>query len=98
GLSLEGPYRFKIQTLHGLSVADVAPANGAIDIGTDAKIVVSFSRPVIVIGDESKLSPLNISPTVEGSGQWINTSIYVFTPSAPLATDTDYSVSTTPRL
>ena len=37
--------------------------------------------------------PLQFEPVVEGQGEWINTSIYQFTPAKPLAGGTTYTVS-----
>lgn len=35
--------------------------------------------------------PLTLDPPVEGSGEWLNTSIYLFTPTEPLAGGTTYT-------
>ena len=63
----------------------------------DAKLIVSFNRPVVpLVGvrDQATLpAPLAITPTVKGKGEWLNTSIYQFTPEAGLASSTRYTVT-----
>jgi uncharacterized protein YfaS (alpha-2-macroglobulin family) len=71
---------------------------GAIDIDTD--IVVSFNRPVVALGSTTDMaalaSPLTIDPPLEGEGEWINTSIYRFTPSESLRGGAIYRVDVNP--
>ncbi len=85
-----------------LEIADTLPEDGAFDINTDAEIVVIFNRPVVPLGtieDNANLpNPLQFSPAVEGSGEWLNTSIYTFQPSTALAGGTDYTITVDPTL
>jgi len=93
GVTLDAPYEFSIKTLSPLGTANVAPAPNATDVETSAKIVVSFNHPVIALGADTSRAPFALSPSVDGQGEWVNTSLYVFTPSVPLATDSDYKVT-----
>ena len=80
-----------------LAVSQVVPADGTIDVETDATIVVTFDRPVVpltTISDPAAADlpgPLRLSPAVEGVGEWLNTSVYTFTPSRPLSGGTVYT-------
>ncbi len=95
GLALEDPYDFFVQTIGRLEVGTVIPAPDAAGVAADATITLSFNRPVVPLVATDQLDslpdPLVIEPPVEGSGEWVNTSIYVFTPSKPLAGATTYT-------
>lgn len=91
------PYTLKLNTLGYLAVSDFLPADGSAGIETDAAITVIFNRPVVplvAVEDMGTLpNPLMIVPAVEGTGEWLNTSIYIFRPDAALAGGTAYTVS-----
>src|SRR5690606_9500303 len=65
-------------------------------------IVVTFNRPVVALGSTEAMaalpSPIQIAPAVEGEGEWVNTSIYSFTPTEALAGSTTYTVTVAPGL
>ncbi len=79
-----------------LAVSEVFPAPDA-TVPTDAAITVIFNRPVVplaVDADPDDLPmPIRISPSVAGQGEWVNTSIYIFTPDGFLDGATTYSVT-----
>ena len=60
-------------------------------------ITVIFNRPVVplvTVEDMGNLpQPLEFDPPLEGEGEWLNTSIYMFTPSDGLRGGTDYTVT-----
>ncbi len=66
-------------------------------VPTDSRIIVVFNRPVVPLSlspDQANLpSPLQIRPTVQGKGEWVNTSIYQFTPEVGLAGGVTYEVT-----
>ncbi len=97
GQTLEETYDFFVQTIGYLNVAAVVPAPDAVGVAANATITVSFNRPVVpLVSTEQQADlprPLTISPEVEGTGEWLNTSIYVFTPRNPLAGGQTYTVS-----
>ena len=97
GLPLNRPVSFRVQTTGYLEVATVQPADGAQEVSSDVMIMAVFNRPVVPlvsIEDQKNLpQPLTIQPPVEGEGAWINTSIYAFRPSEPLASATIYRVT-----
>lgn len=90
-------------TTEPLAVVTTAPADKATEVAVssdDTKIVVQFNHPVVplvsVEAQQSLPQPLTFTPSVGGSGEWINTSTYAFTPSPSLAVATQYTVSVAP--
>src|SRR5690606_34769052 len=85
GAALEAPVEFAVQTAGYLEVAAVIPAPDAEGVQADATITVSFDRPVVPLVSTQQLDtlpdPLVFDPPIEGAGEWINTSIYQFTPA-----------------
>jgi len=80
-----------------LRVTQVIPAADTVEVEADAVIVVTFNRPVVPMTALSDVAaqplpqPLLVSPPIEGTGEWLNTSIYRFTPSRPLSGGTEYA-------
>ena len=91
GAPLNQAYQFRFATAGYLEVAQVMPAQGTIDAEAATKITVIFNRPVVPLTNlaamESFPQPVKLSingQAVEGKGEWLNTSVYVFTPAQPL--------------
>ena len=88
---------FSFRTVGYLEVTQVIPADGTYDVAADSTVLVIFNRPVVPLtavsdpGFEALPDPLRFEPEVAGSGEWLNTSIYVFTPDAPLRGGTTYT-------
>ena len=80
-----------------LVVAQVLPAPESTGIDTEATVTVIFNRPVVplvIAEDAANLpNPLTFDPAVEGTGEWLNTSIYTFTPVTAFAGGTKYIVT-----
>jgi len=97
GQALEEARKFFVQTIGYLEVSAVIPAENAEGVAADATITVSFNRPVVPLvytGDlEGLPDPLQFEPAIEGTGEWLNTSIYQFTPAKPLSGGTTYTVT-----
>jgi uncharacterized protein YfaS (alpha-2-macroglobulin family) len=96
GTPLDGAYRFKFNTTGFLEVTQAVPADGSTDVEADGIITVMFNRPVVPLTTISLPGaelphPLAFDPPIEGTGEWLNTSIYIFTPSEPLAGGTTYT-------
>lgn len=102
GLPLNKPQSFRFSAIGSFVVAQVIPANGASDVTADATITVLFNRPVVpLVGVAQQASlpqPLSFAPEVAGKGEWVNTSVYVFKPAAPLAAGATYKVKLSPTL
>jgi uncharacterized protein YfaS (alpha-2-macroglobulin family) len=91
GAPLNEAYQFRFATAGFLEVAQVIPAQGTSDAEAATKITVMFNRPVVPLTNlaamESFPQPVKLSingQAVEGEGEWLNTSVYVFTPARPL--------------
>jgi uncharacterized protein YfaS (alpha-2-macroglobulin family) len=95
GAILEGAYRFRFQTVGYLEVSQVVPAPGSTDVETGSTITVMFNRPVVPLTTIDRRAdlpdPLSFDPPVAGTGEWLNTSIYLFTPENGLAGGTRYT-------
>lgn len=93
----ENDYRARFVTAGHLEVGAVIPADGTDDIDPKTSVTVTFNRPVVPLAvveqQDNFPSPLRFEPALEGTGEWLNTSIYIFHPASPLQTDTTYTVS-----
>jgi alpha-2-macroglobulin len=97
GGTLLEPFTLELSTIGYLMVSDVLPADGSLDVEADSTITVVFNRPVVplvIAEDMGNLpQPLTITPEVEGQGEWLNTSIYVFHPEPAFDGGTTYTVT-----
>lgn len=94
GLPLADEVVLRFQTVGNLRVSQTQPADGATEVERDIAITVVFNRPVVPLTDLKRAQnlpqPLRLDPPVEGAGEWLNTSIYIFRPTAGLAGATTY--------
>jgi uncharacterized protein YfaS (alpha-2-macroglobulin family) len=85
-----------------LEVTDTLPEAGTADVDPSAGIIVVFNRPVVPLGtieeNAALPGPLRFTPALQGTGEWVNTAIYRFTPDPGLAGGTDYTVRIAPDL
>jgi uncharacterized protein YfaS (alpha-2-macroglobulin family) len=97
GVSLVEPFSTAVQTVGDLLVVQVTPEPGADRIDVNSTIIVTFDRPVVplvsTVDMDDLPNPLTIEPAVEGVGEWLNTSIYTFTPTKPMSGDTTYTLT-----
>ena len=97
GVALEEPFVLTLQTIGYLEVAEVLPADGSEAVDTDSVITVIFNRPVVPLLTVEQMaslpSPLALDPPVQGKGEWLNTSIYLFTPETELSGGTTYTAT-----
>jgi len=88
GLALAHPFSFKAETVGFLEVTQVIPAPETAGAEANSVITILFNRPVVplsALADQANLpNPLSLEPTVNGTGEWLNTSIYVFHPTQAL--------------
>ena len=93
------PHRFRFRTTGYLDVTQALPADGSVGIDVDSTVFVMFNRPVVplmALSDPSSSNlptPLVVEPVVSGTGEWLNTSVYVFTPDRPLRGGTTYTAT-----
>jgi len=95
GTMLADPVAFQFQTVGHLVVSEVQPMPDSEDVAPDTSVTVVFNRPIvplIAIGDQEGLSdPLTFTPPVQGTGEWLNTSIYRFHPEGGFLPATVYT-------
>jgi uncharacterized protein YfaS (alpha-2-macroglobulin family) len=96
GAALYESLVIEFQTVGFIQVSETFPSPETGGIELDSTITIIFNRPIVplvVREDMGNLpNPITISPSVEGQGQWLNTSIFVFEPSELLAAGVDYEV------
>ena len=94
GAALNDAYRFRLDTIGYLKVAQVLPEPDSQDLEANSTITVIFNRPVVpltTLNEQADLpQALTLEPAVAGKGEWLNTSIYLFTPDQPLVGGTSY--------
>ena len=87
----------EFKTIESLAVSQVFPAAGTQEVDLNTSITVIFNRPVVpvtIVEEQSKLpQPLKFTPAVEGKGEWVNSSVYVYQPNEILLSGTNYQVS-----
>jgi len=95
GVSTQESVRLEFKTVEALAVGQVFPAPEADSVDPGTTITVIFNRPItpVVIEEEQPTlpQPLELSPAVEGAGEWLNSSVYVFQPEKPLISGTRYT-------
>jgi uncharacterized protein YfaS (alpha-2-macroglobulin family) len=96
GHGLDGAYRFRFRTVGYLEVTQVIPAPDTEDVKAESSITIMFNRPVVpltAVSDPAYADlpqPVAFDPPIAGGGEWLNTSVYVFTPAEPLPGGTTY--------
>ena len=99
-VGIHTPFRATFLTVDHLRVASVQPTSGTRDISTDpedTRIAVQFNHPVVplvgVAGQAGLPQPLTIEPSLEGKGEWLNTSLFTFQPTESLRPATVYTIT-----
>lgn len=97
GARMLDPYRVAFQSQGYLAVAEVYPQADSALVPVDSAITVAFDRPVVPLVMSTDMAelphPLVLSPATDGAGEWVNSAVYVFTPSDPLQSATEYAVA-----
>lgn len=97
GAQLFDPLRIEFDTIGFIQVSETFPSNDSFDIQLDTSITAIFNRPIVPLvlfeDDLDLVDPLTISPTIEGTGEWVSTSIYIFEPDETLQANTEYTVT-----
>ncbi|RME51524.1 MAG: hypothetical protein D6790_19855, partial [Caldilineae bacterium] len=97
GVALTGLLDVTLVSPAPLAVTGTQPTDGSRDVPVDAEILVSFNHPVVPLtglDDQAGLpAPITIEPPVEGVGEWLNTGVFRFMPTQPLAGATTYQVT-----
>ncbi|MGC9332989.1 MAG: Ig-like domain-containing protein [Anaerolineae bacterium] len=94
GTRLAEPISFDFGTVGYLEVSQVMPAPDSEELDPDTVVTLVFNRPVVrlsAISQQDELpQPLTFMPPVRGSGEWLNTSIYLFQPQGGFLPATHY--------
>lgn len=97
GQPMAEPFSLRLATVGYIEVADVLPAPDSGDIEVQSAITVIFNQPIVPLvsinAQEDLPDPIRITPETPGVGEWLNTSIYIFTPQEVLLGGTDYTVA-----
>ena len=96
GESPQEEIQIHLTTIDPLAVGQVFPVNGSEEVDPKTNLTVIFNHPVVPlqIKEEQKdlPQPLTFSPEIKGTGEWVNSSVYVFQPETPLLSGTNYKV------
>ena len=95
GFGIAEPVQLSYTVADYLRATNLLPKANTTDVEVDAAITVAFNQPVVPLGAEASSLPpaFNITPSVEGRGEWINTSTYIFYPEPAMRGGTEYTVS-----
>ena len=97
GEPLTDEIKLEFTTIGELQVSQVFPVDGAEDVDNNASITVIFNRPIVplVIAEEkgSLPVPIEITPSITGTGEWLNSSVYVFQPDVQFTGGFVYTVN-----
>lgn len=100
GLALPRELTLTYRTPGALRVSQVLPAPQSDAISPDSAVVATFNQPVVPLGaDPASLPPgFTLEPAVNGRGEWLNTSTYIFYPQPGLAGGVEYVARVNPQL
>ncbi len=95
GLAMLRPFELRFSAVGFLEVATVQPAADTEEVALTSTVTVMFNRPVAPLTAIEAMAglpdPLTFTPPVKGQGQWLNTSIYQFTPAGGFEPATQYT-------
>ncbi len=96
GENLSETFRFDVHVAGELIVSQVFPEDGAQEVEANSVITVIFNRPVfslnILEDQEDMPDPISASPTIQGYGEWLNSSVYIFHPKEALMSSMTYMI------
>jgi uncharacterized protein YfaS (alpha-2-macroglobulin family) len=93
-IGLAQPWSLSVHTAGFVEVTQVVPQAGSVDVDPASVITVVFNRPIVPLQLEGELpQPITFEPTVDGSGEWIDTGVYVFRPKRGLAGGVQYTAT-----
>lgn len=100
GLALIKPFEIPYRTSGGLLPVTTLPAPDAVEVDPSSALVVAFNRPVVPLVAEAVDLPaaFTVNPAVEGRGEWLNTSTYIFYPEPSLLGGAGYTITLNPDL
>ena len=105
GLSLTAPITLTYYTSSLLRAINFLPEAASQDVDPKAAVAVTFNQPVVPLGADTDLSggqassgqslpeAFSLEPAVNGHGEWLSTSTYVFYPEPALAGGETYTAN-----
>jgi uncharacterized protein YfaS (alpha-2-macroglobulin family) len=85
GLALAEAVVLNLRTAAPLRVVQVVPDSDTVDVDPGTTLTLVFNRPVVALQAEgAQPAPLTLDPAIKGTGEWLDTGIYVFHPAQPL--------------
>lgn len=90
GKNLLKPVNLKFQVSQYLQLTNTIPYNEGEEIDPSSAIVAAFNQPVISLGQEETPVAFTLQPEVQGHGEWLNTSTYIFYPESGMFGGTKY--------
>ncbi len=97
--SLQSPIEINFMTAEHLEVVQTVPAHNTQDVNPESVIFVAFNQPVVPLGgEENAMDAFMLTPEVEGTSEWLNTSTYAFTPEPTMNGRTQYTITLNPAL
>jgi len=97
--SLQSPVEVNFMTAEYLEVVQTVPAHNTQNVNPESVIFVAFNQPVVPLGGEADAqAAFTLLPEVKGSGEWLNTSTYAFTPEPTMNGGAQYTLTLNPAL
>ena len=85
GLTFVEPVTLTFHTSAWLRAINFLPEPASQDIDPQAAVAVTFNQPVVPLGTDAELpEAFSLDPSVDGKGEWLSTSTYVFYPEPAL--------------
>jgi len=94
GKALQDPINIHFQMTEELAALQVVPSDRSLDVDPESVVFVTFNQPVVSLGADDDAEPgFTLSPDVSGTGAWLNTSTYAFTPDPSMNGGTLYTIA-----
>ncbi len=92
--SLRSEIELDFHTADPLQVMQVVPGDGTQEVNPETAVFVAFNQPVVGLGQSTDADPaFSISPEVPGTGEWLNTSTFIFRPEPSMEGGTVYTIT-----
>ncbi|HWQ47059.1 MAG TPA: Ig-like domain-containing protein, partial [Longilinea sp.] len=100
GLAFQDPVSLTYHAPSMLIASELIPSPESTEIDPSSAIIVNFNQPVVPLGaDNSSVgAAFTVTPEVQGEGEWLNTSTYIFYPDPALQGGVRYTVNLDPNL
>ncbi len=94
GLTFVEPVTLTYNTSPTLRAINFLPEPASQDIDPKAAVAVTFNQPVVPLGADTDLpEAFSLDPSVNGHGEWLSTSTYIFYPEPALAGGETYTAN-----